>query len=193
MTPEGLGSQSTTPEGLGSQSIIVHHCSTLQDLLSALLDSVDDQGLGMSDRGLRDELMTLLVAGQETSAILLGWAAALLAYHPRLQARVATEVAQLQGLPTLEQLRYGMRTTRRTLIRVERNQNATLVASRKKACCWVTCMRERQWLTLKNKVTLTMLIGPTGSFLSCSVWCWRQCGSYRPPTWLDGVLQRTPR
>ena len=39
----------------------------------------------MSDVSLRDELMTLLVAGQETSAILLGWASALLAHNPQIQ------------------------------------------------------------------------------------------------------------
>ena len=76
-----------------------------QDLLGALLSSVDDDGRGMADTALRDELMTLLVAGQETSAILLGWAAALLAHHPGAQARVAAEVATVQGLPSMEQLR----------------------------------------------------------------------------------------
>ncbi len=43
----------------------------------------------MSDLSLRDELMTLLVAGQETSAILLGWAAALLAHHPEVQVQLS--------------------------------------------------------------------------------------------------------
>lgn len=42
----------------------------------------------MEDAALRDELMTLLIAGQETSAILLGWAAALLAHNPATQASV---------------------------------------------------------------------------------------------------------
>ena len=52
----------------------------------------------MSDRSLRDELMTMLVAGQETSAILLGWVSALLAHHPEVQQRAAQEVdAVLQG------------------------------------------------------------------------------------------------
>lgn len=41
----------------------------------------------MSDQSLRDELMTLLVAGQETSGILLGWASALLAHNPAAQVR----------------------------------------------------------------------------------------------------------
>jgi cytochrome P450 len=48
---------------------------------------------GLSDQALRDEAMTLLVAGQETSAILLSWAAALLAHHPAVQAAAAAEVA----------------------------------------------------------------------------------------------------
>jgi hypothetical protein len=51
----------------------------------------------MTDQALRDELMTLLVAGQETSAILLGWACALLAHHPAQQAAVAAEVAAVLG------------------------------------------------------------------------------------------------
>lgn len=67
------------------------------DLLTSLLLSRDDDGSGMSDQALRDELMTLLVAGQETSAILLGWATALLAAHPETQARASAEVAQVCG------------------------------------------------------------------------------------------------
>ncbi|KAG1680799.1 hypothetical protein FOA52_008132 [Chlamydomonas sp. UWO 241] len=72
--------------------------STRGDLLQSLLTAVDDQNTGMSDRALRDELMTMLVAGQETSAILLGWASALLAHHPRAQDAVAAELESvLQG------------------------------------------------------------------------------------------------
>ncbi|KAI8472926.1 MAG: cytochrome P450 [Monoraphidium minutum] len=63
------------------------------DLLQGLLEAVDDDGSGLSDVALRDEAMTLLVAGQETSAILLGWAAALLAHHPAAQDAAAAEVA----------------------------------------------------------------------------------------------------
>lgn len=52
----------------------------------------------MTERALRDELMTLLVAGQETSAILLAWTCARLAHHPAVQAAVREEVAAvLQG------------------------------------------------------------------------------------------------
>lgn len=42
--------------------------------------------------------MTLLVAGQETSAILLGWACAFLAQHPEAQQRAAAEAQQVSPL-----------------------------------------------------------------------------------------------
>jgi cytochrome P450 len=48
--------------------------------------SKDEAGEGMSDRELRDEIMTLMVAGQETSAILLTWVCTLMAWHPDIQA-----------------------------------------------------------------------------------------------------------
>ena len=44
------------------------------DVLSLLLQARHDDGSAMSDEELRDELMTLLVAGHETSATALAWA-----------------------------------------------------------------------------------------------------------------------
>lgn len=71
------------------------------DLLDRLLDAKDDgdggDGGGMDDRSLRDELMTLMVAGQETSAILLSWACALLAQHPECAAKCAAEASEVLG------------------------------------------------------------------------------------------------
>ena len=55
----------------------------------------------MSQKALRDELMTLLVAGQETSAILLGWACAFLAQHPEVQQRTAKEAQQVRSMYTI--------------------------------------------------------------------------------------------
>lgn len=70
----------------------------MQCLLDNLVMARDDSGQSMTSTALRDELMTLLVAGQETSAVLLAWCTAFLAYCPHVQARAAAEVAQvLQG------------------------------------------------------------------------------------------------
>ncbi|CAI5976927.1 unnamed protein product [Closterium sp. NIES-65] len=68
-----------------------------KDLLTRLLLARDEDGSGMDDQSLRDELMTLLVAGQETSAILLAWVCVQLAMHPEEQRRAAEEVWEVLG------------------------------------------------------------------------------------------------
>jgi cytochrome P450 len=52
------------------------------DLLGLLLSATDDSGHGMQDRQLRDEVMTLLLAGHDTTALALTWAFVLLAQNP---------------------------------------------------------------------------------------------------------------
>ena len=61
------------------------------DILSMLLAAEDGDGSGMTDRQLRDELLTLLVAGHETTATALAWAVERLAHHPDKLARLAAE------------------------------------------------------------------------------------------------------
>jgi cytochrome P450 family 135 len=62
------------------------------DVLSLLLQARHDDGTAMSDEELRDELMTLLVAGHETSATALAWALEALARHPAALERLRDEV-----------------------------------------------------------------------------------------------------
>jgi cytochrome P450 len=62
------------------------------DILSLLLQARHEDGRPMSDRELRDELMTLLVAGHETTATGLSWAIELLARHPEVLGRLEAEV-----------------------------------------------------------------------------------------------------
>jgi cytochrome P450 len=64
-----------------------------EDILSLLLQARHEDGSPMSDRELRDELMTLLVAGHETTATGLSWAIELLARHPAELERLAAGVA----------------------------------------------------------------------------------------------------
>jgi cytochrome P450 family 135 len=61
------------------------------DVLSLLLAARDEDGRALSDEELRDELMTLLVAGHETTATALAWTLERLARHPRALAGVAAE------------------------------------------------------------------------------------------------------
>src|SRR3954452_10006492 len=63
------------------------------DILSLLLQARHEDGRSMSDRELRDELMTLLVAGHETTATGLSWAIELLSRHPEALERLEAEVA----------------------------------------------------------------------------------------------------
>ncbi len=64
------------------------------DLLSGLLAAQDERG-GMSDRQLRDEVMTMLLAGHETTANGLAWTCHLLAGAPPVADRVAAEAARV--------------------------------------------------------------------------------------------------
>jgi cytochrome P450 family 135 len=67
------------------------------DILSLLLQATHEDGRPMSDRELRDELMTLLVAGHETTATGLSWAIELLARHPEELERLEADVAEGDG------------------------------------------------------------------------------------------------
>lgn len=67
------------------------------DLLDMLLDARDESGAGMSDLQLRDEVMTLLLAGHETTANTLAWTLYLLAQNPERQSRLEAEVRTVLG------------------------------------------------------------------------------------------------
>jgi cytochrome P450 len=64
------------------------------DVLALLLRAADAEG-GLSEREVRDELVTLVIAGHETVASCLTWTLLLLARHPDVQDRLAAELAAL--------------------------------------------------------------------------------------------------
>jgi cytochrome P450 len=72
------------------------------DLLSRLLAATDEDGSRMSDQQLRDEVVTLLLAGHETTALALSFTFYLLAKNPTAADRLAAELQEvLEGrLPT---------------------------------------------------------------------------------------------
>ena len=77
------------------------------DLLSMLLFTRDvDTGEQMNAQQIQDELVTLFIAGHETTAVLLAWIWVLLTKHPEVEARLHEELAAvLNGrAPTLDDL-----------------------------------------------------------------------------------------
>ncbi len=77
------------------------------DLLSMLMSARDEDGEPMSDKQLRDEVITIFVAGHETSANSLAWTFYLLGQHPEIYKKLKEEVNQVVGdrLPVLGDLR----------------------------------------------------------------------------------------
>ncbi|CAM4397763.1 cytochrome P450 [Paenibacillus tarimensis] len=76
------------------------------DLLSMLLQARDDDGTGMTDEQLRDEVMSLFLAGHETTANVLGWSFYALGQHPAAYRKLTDELDKvLQGrLPGMEDI-----------------------------------------------------------------------------------------
>ena len=67
------------------------------DLLGMLMEARDENGLGLSPQELRDEVMTFLLAGHETSALGLTWIWYLIAQHPAAERRLHAEAVQFLG------------------------------------------------------------------------------------------------
>jgi cytochrome P450 len=82
------------------------------DLLSMLVESRDaETGEGMTDRQLRDEVMTLMLAGHETTSVALSWAFSFLSRHPAVRRTLEDELKAVlggrpAGLEDLPKLRY---------------------------------------------------------------------------------------
>jgi len=76
------------------------------DLLSMLLSAQDEDGSRMTDRQLRDEAITLFLAGHETTASTLSWTWWLLAQNPAVEAKLHAELDAVLGdrAPSLDDL-----------------------------------------------------------------------------------------
>jgi cytochrome P450 len=77
------------------------------DLLDMLLYARDEEtGEGMTDKQLRDEMLTMLAAGHETTGVSLTWTLYLLSQHPDIVRRLQKEIDTVLGgrTPTLEDL-----------------------------------------------------------------------------------------
>lgn len=90
------------------------------DVLSTLLSVRDEAGEPMPDRQLRDEVVTMLVAGHESTGATLSWALYLLSRYPQVMRRVEAELSEVLGGRTpgfqdLPRLPYLSRVFKETL------------------------------------------------------------------------------
>jgi cytochrome P450 len=156
------------------------------DLLSILLHARDEgDGSGMTDRQLRDEAMTLFLAGHETTALALTWTGYLLAQHPGAAAKLRAELqAVLGGRPPavadLPRLAYAERVV---LESMRLYPPAYAIGREAAAPCEV----------LGYPV-------PAGTTVFMSQWVmhrdprfWHDPEKFDPDRWEGGLAQRLPR
>lgn len=89
-----------TIERVVSRMIEMRRASGIEgrtDFLSRMMAAKDENGRPIDDTLLRDEAITLLLAGHETTAVTLSWTSLLLGQHPEVDARLAAEVMEVLG------------------------------------------------------------------------------------------------
>jgi len=155
------------------------------DLLSALLRVRDEGGAGMTDKQLRDEAMTLFLAGHDTTAVTLTWAWYLLARHPGVYDALQDELkAVLGGRPPTAADVPRLVYTGRVVQEVMRLYPPAYVMGRQAvAPCELAGYRL-----------------PAGATVLMSQWVthrdprwWDEPERFRPDRWADGLAKRLPR
>jgi cytochrome P450 len=84
----GLRAMSREIDALLMDAIAERRAAPSDDILSLLLEARFEDGEPMDDREIRDQLMTLLLAGHETTATALAWTFDLVLRHPAAHARL---------------------------------------------------------------------------------------------------------
>ncbi len=156
------------------------------DLLSMLLQAQDDDDGGqMTDRQLRDETMTLFMAGHETTANTLAWVWYLLAQHPEAEAKLHAELDDVLGgrAPTFDDL---PRLTWADMVVTETLRYYPTV-----------------WLLGREAIEPATIGGydvPVGVTVFMSQWVlhrdpryFDEPAAFRPERWADGLAKRLPR
>ena len=156
------------------------------DLLSTLLFTQDeDTGETMSHRQLRHELVTLYIAGHETTALLLNWTWVLLAQHPDIAAALRSELQTVLGgrPPTFDDL-PALKLTKAIIQEVLRLYPPT----------WFMMREAAANLTIRGEAI------PTGSILVFVPYAvhrnnrwYDQPQTFQPSRWLNGLEQSLPK
>lgn len=152
-----------------------------RDLLTILMLARDDEtGETMSDAQLRDEVMTLLIAGHETTANALSWLWVLLDRHPDEQERLRAELVAVTGgrpptvddLPALSRLKAVIQETLRLYPPVWMFDRRALGADHRRAAGHAAHLPTRR---------PAAGAGPARPRMIRPVMCHKTCGTDRSP------------
>lgn len=155
------------------------------DAISMLLEASSAEASPLTDRELRDEVMTLFMAGHETTAVALAWSLYLLSQSTEAAAALATELADvLNGrLPTVADL-PRLRYTEAVVFETLRLYPPAYALSREAI----------------KPTTVAGRALPKGGIAFISIWAthrrpdiFEAPSMFRPERWLDGLARRLPR
>ncbi len=155
------------------------------DAISMLLEASEAESHPLTDRELRDEVMTLLMAGHETTAVALTWCLYLVAGRPEVEAALAAEAALVLG---------GRRPTVADLPRLRTAE----------AVVYETLRLYPPAYALSREAIVPTAVGghplPKRGIAFISVWgahrrpeAFEGPDEFRPERWLDGLARRLPR
>jgi cytochrome P450 len=164
-----------------------------EDLLTWMMQARDDQettyGAAMTDEQLRDEVMTLVLAGHETTAMALSWTWWLLSSHPALDAWLQEELREVLGAgAALRDPSYA------DLAVLHRTRAVVAESIRLYPPAWIMGRR------LLTDLTIGDWQVPSGSIVLASPWIlhrdpavWDRATSFVPQRWLgqDGRFEES--
>jgi cytochrome P450 len=158
---------------------------TGDDLLYGLLHTQDESGRGMSDKQLRDEVMTLLLAGHETTAVSLSWTWYLLAQYPEVEEKLWSELRQVLN---------GRKPTAQDLSKLPYTGRVVKEAMRLYPPAWAIVRKSLQHCEIGGYQV------PAGSTVMMNQWVmhrdpryYDQPERFHPDRWLDERAKAIPK
>lgn len=155
------------------------------DLLSMLMQARDEHGQPMSDQQLRDEAITIFLAGHETTALALSWTWHLLTEHPDLEEELAADVKNTLG---------SGQATVEDLLRLRSAEQVVLESMRLYPPAWLI---GREAL---HDCEIGEYAVPAGTTIYMSPWVIHRSPSYfdepegfRPDRWRGDLAKQLPR
>jgi len=153
--------------------------------LTALLQARYDDGSAMTEQQLRDEVMTLLLAGHETTAVTLSWIWLLVSQHPEVERQLLREIDCVLGTRSV---------AAQDISQLRVTESVVKEAMRLYPPAWALVR------TAANKVEIGGYTVPAGSSVVMSQWVmhrdprfYEEPERFRPERWLNESSTPLPR